>query len=170
MWFVWRLRVCGHVAARLSHGGTIHTGAVRCLDCNGYGEAAQPVAIDLEAVNAELAAAAFYDQTGIEYAETVEVAPDWNSERQAASRELAAIDRVLGRHFARAAGKFRDPNAPNGKPNAAIIAPLEERRAEIDEWWQHSIYASAATGPISLSRTNSAYELVRWLRSSRPTI
>ncbi len=32
-------------------GGTICTGAVRCLDCNGYGKAAGPVVIDLEKIN-----------------------------------------------------------------------------------------------------------------------
>jgi len=116
------------------------------LDCNGYGKAAQPVAIDLEAVNAELAAAAFYDVTGIEYGETFEVftvETDWNNERRNAAHELATIDRVIGKHYAGAAGKALDRNAPNGKPNPAVIAPLEERRAEIVEWWQHTLYQSA---------------------------
>ncbi len=127
-------------------GGTIHTGAVRCLDCNGYGKAAQPVAIDLEAVNAELAAAAFYDVTGIEYGETLEVfivETDWNNERRNAAHELATIDRVIGKHYAGAAGKARDHNAPHGKPDAAFIAPLDIRRSEIVEWWQHCLYMSA---------------------------
>lgn len=76
--------------------------------------------IDLEAVNAELQVAAFYDATGIEIAETFIVEIDWNCERRDAAREVAGIDRVIGIHYARVTGRALDRNAPNGKPDTAI--------------------------------------------------